>query len=114
MFPRSEICTVLVEKQARWMGRSESLNLKVSPGLSSWGCELALLPPLRVLGDEARRHSGQHGLVDPVARTVTFAWKDYAQGAKRKTMRLDLREFLRRFCLHLLPERFVKIRPGGA
>lgn len=51
--------------------------------------------------------------LDPVARTVTFRWKDYADGAKRKTMRLELREFLRRFCLHLLPERFVKIRHFG-
>jgi Putative transposase/Transposase zinc-binding domain len=46
-------------------------------------------------------------------QTVTFAWKDYADGAKGKTMRLDLREFVRRFCLHLLPERFVKIRHFG-
>lgn len=51
--------------------------------------------------------------LDPVAQTVTFNWKDYADGAKRKTMRLELREFLRRFCLHLLPERFVKIRHFG-
>jgi hypothetical protein len=28
-------------------------------------------------------------------------------------MRLELREFVRRFCLHLLPERFVKIRHFG-
>lgn len=48
----------------------------------------------------------QHG-------TLTFAWKDYAQGARHKTMTLELREFLRRFCLHLLPPRFVKIRHFG-
>jgi hypothetical protein len=47
------------------------------------------------------------------ARTVTFAWKDYADGAKRKTMSLQVGEFVRRFCLHLLPERFVKIRHFG-
>jgi len=46
-------------------------------------------------------------------QTVTFAWKDYADGAKRKTMPMDLREFVRRFCLHLLPKRFVKIRHFG-
>ena len=28
-------------------------------------------------------------------------------------MRLSLEEFVRRFCLHLLPERFVKIRHYG-
>jgi hypothetical protein len=51
--------------------------------------------------------------LDPESQTVTFSWKDYADGSKRKTMRLELREFVRRFCLHLLPERFVKIRHFG-
>jgi hypothetical protein len=51
--------------------------------------------------------------LDPKSQTVTFTWKDYADGSKRKTMRLELREFVRRFCLHLLPERFVKIRHFG-
>lgn len=51
--------------------------------------------------------------LDEAAQTVTFSWKDYADGAKRKTMCLDLKEFVRRFCLHLLPERFVKIRHFG-
>jgi hypothetical protein len=51
--------------------------------------------------------------LDLKAQTVTFSWKDYADGCKRKTMRLELREFVRRFCLHLLPERFVKIRHFG-
>lgn len=51
--------------------------------------------------------------LDEANQTVTFTWKDYAAGAKRKTMRLELTEFVRRFCLHLLPERFVKIRHFG-
>ena len=51
--------------------------------------------------------------LDPKTQTVTFSWKDYADGCKSKTMRLEVREFVRRFCLHLLPERFVKIRHFG-
>jgi len=51
--------------------------------------------------------------LDEQARTVTFTWKDYAHGGKRKTMSLQVEEFLRRFCLHLLPESFVKIRHFG-
>jgi hypothetical protein len=51
--------------------------------------------------------------LDRPAHTVTFAWKDYAEGARRKTMTLGVAEFVRRFCLHLLPERFVKIRHYG-
>lgn len=52
-------------------------------------------------------------ILDLKGQTVTFAWKDYADAAKGKTMCLDVREFLRRFCLHLLPSRFVKIRHFG-
>ena len=51
--------------------------------------------------------------LDPKSQTVTFSWRDYADGCKRNIMRLELKEFLRRFCLHLLPERFVKIRHFG-
>ena len=42
-----------------------------------------------------------------------FGYKDYAAGSQRKVMSLGLDEFLRRFCLHILPERFVKIRHYG-
>jgi hypothetical protein len=51
--------------------------------------------------------------LDEHKQIVTFAWKDYADGARLKTMTLGVREFVRRFCLHLLPERFVKIRHFG-
>jgi hypothetical protein len=51
--------------------------------------------------------------LDPNAGTVTFSNKDYADQARRKKMELRVSEFLRRFCLHILPERFVKIRHYG-
>jgi hypothetical protein len=44
---------------------------------------------------------------------VTFRYKDYADQCRHKTMTLSLQEFVRRFCLHVLPERFVKIRHYG-
>ena len=44
---------------------------------------------------------------------VTLSYKDYADGGRRKPLTLALPEFVRRFCLHLLPERFVKIRHYG-
>jgi hypothetical protein len=44
---------------------------------------------------------------------VTFKYKDYRDGNKQKLMTLDATEFLRRFCLHILPLRFVKIRHYG-
>jgi hypothetical protein len=46
-------------------------------------------------------------------RSVSFEYKDYADGARRKRMTLSTVEFVRRFCLHILPPRFVKIRHYG-
>ena len=51
--------------------------------------------------------------LDAQTQTVTFAWKDYADGARSKTMTLGVGEFVRRFCLHLLPKGLVKIRHFG-
>ena len=45
--------------------------------------------------------------------TVTFHYKDYSQGGRTRQMTLALSEFLRRFCLHILPPHFVKIRHYG-
>ena len=44
---------------------------------------------------------------------VTFLWKDYAHGNKKKRMTLSSQEFLRRFLLHVLPPGFVRIRFSG-
>jgi hypothetical protein len=44
---------------------------------------------------------------------VTFTWKDYRDGEKRKVMTLQSSEFLRRFCLHILPPGYVRIRHYG-
>ena len=51
--------------------------------------------------------------LDPAAQTVAFAYKDYADDSRKKVMTLALPEFIRRFLLHILPERFVKIRHYG-
>jgi hypothetical protein len=44
---------------------------------------------------------------------VSFVWKDYAQGCKRRIMTLRAVEFLRRFLTHVLPQGFVRIRHYG-
>ena len=44
---------------------------------------------------------------------VSFLWRDYSDGDKEKIMTLDADEFIRRFLLHVLPDRFVKIRHYG-
>lgn len=49
--------------------------------------------------------------IDPSG--VTFLYKDYKDNANKKLMKLSGVEFLRRFALHILPYRFVKIRYYG-
>jgi len=47
---------------------------------------------------------------------VTFQWKDYRQGSgrnKSRRMTLAADEFLRRFLVHVLPDRFQRIRHCG-
>ena len=44
---------------------------------------------------------------------VCFRYRDYAHGNAEKLLTLDVDEFLRRFLLHVLPPRFVRIRYYG-
>ena len=45
--------------------------------------------------------------------TVTISYKDYRAEGQKKTMTLSHAEFIRRFALHILPKRFVRIRHYG-
>jgi hypothetical protein len=54
-----------------------------------------------------------HRLVSVADGNVTFHWKDYAHGGKQRRMTVTAEEFLRRFTLHVLPRRFVRIRFSG-
>ena len=47
------------------------------------------------------------------AENVTFDYKDYRQKGIKKQMVLSHEEFIRRFAMHILPKRFVKIRHYG-
>lgn len=44
---------------------------------------------------------------------VTFEYKDYKDQSKMKLMTISAEEFIRRFLLHVLPNRFTKIRHFG-
>lgn len=48
-----------------------------------------------------------------VTEEVTFTWKDYSADCQRKEMTLAGVEFVRRFCLHILPRGLVRIRQYG-
>jgi len=54
-----------------------------------------------------------HRILNITDTHVTFIAKDYRDNAIKKPVTLKGEEFLRRFCLHILPKRFVKIRRYG-
>lgn len=52
-------------------------------------------------------------IIDANKTHVTFISKDYRDNAKKKTTCLKGAEFLRRFCMHVVPKGFVRIRRYG-
>lgn len=54
-----------------------------------------------------------HRIVNVSDGKVTFRWKDYAHKSKQRLMTVTAEEFLRRFLLHTLPRRFVRVRFSG-
>lgn len=54
-----------------------------------------------------------HRLIGMEDGKVTFRWKDYAHGGKKRKMTLTAEEFIRRFLLHVLPKGLVRIRYYG-
>ncbi len=53
-----------------------------------------------------------HRLISADAAAVAFRWKDYGikHGDRKKVMRLETGEFIRRFLIHVLPDGFHRIR----
>ena len=69
---------------------------------------------LRYLGAYTHRVAISNSrLVDLSQDSVTFRWRDSAQGNKKRLMTPPIEEFLRRFLFHLLPPGFVRIRNFG-
>jgi hypothetical protein len=54
-----------------------------------------------------------HRIVKVENGFVTFSYRDRTDGDKRKHMKIDAQEFIRRFLLHVLPESFMRIRHYG-
>jgi hypothetical protein len=69
---------------------------------------------LRYLGCYTHRVAiSNHRLVSLADGRITFRWRDSAHKNKQRVMSLTVEEFLRRFLLHVLPRRFVRIRYFG-
>jgi len=54
-----------------------------------------------------------HRIISTDNGMVVFIYKDYKDGNKEKIMRMDTFSFMRRFMLHVVPYRFVRIRYFG-
>ena len=54
-------------------------------------------------------------LISADDKMVTFRWKNYRNknGDRKQVMRLATNEFIRRFLIHVLPDRFHRIRHYG-
>jgi hypothetical protein len=69
---------------------------------------------MKYLGRYTHKTAITHYRIKSVANgEVEFEYKDYADGDKIKSMKLAENEFLRRFEMHILPTRFVRIRHYG-
>ena len=69
---------------------------------------------LRYLGRYTHRVAiSNHRILSFNGNQVTFRWKDYAHGNKKRKMTVAANEFIRRFLLHVLPKGFVRIRHFG-
>lgn len=69
---------------------------------------------IRYLGQYTHRVAISNNRILRIGEThVTFIAKDYRDRAQNKPVTLTGVEFLHRFCLHILPKRFVKIRRFG-
>ena len=80
-------------------------------------CEPSLASPKHVTGYLSRYTNRvaitNHRIVTISDSGVTFHLKDYRNNGRKTTTTLSGTEFLRRFCLHILPRRFVKVRFYG-
>ena len=54
-----------------------------------------------------------HRIKNVTQQEVTLSYKDYKDKSKTKELTLKNEEFVRRFSLHILPKRFVRIRHYG-
>jgi hypothetical protein len=69
---------------------------------------------LQYLGRYTHRIAiSNHRLLNLRNGEVSFLWRDYADHNRQKTMTLKANEFIRRFLLHVLPSRYVRIRHFG-
>jgi Putative transposase len=95
---------------ARLLDQSSGIDWGVYAQPALGGPEVVLKYLARYVHRTALAHDR---LVALEGGRVTFTWKDYTDGCRHQTLTLEAAEFLRRFCLHLTPPGFRRIRHFG-
>ena len=54
-----------------------------------------------------------HRLVEVDEKQVKFKYKNYRKEGEKQEMTLPIQEFIRRFAMHIIPHKFVRIRHYG-
>lgn len=54
-----------------------------------------------------------HRLLEVDEKTVQFSYKNYRKGGEKEPMTLAVQEFIRRFAMHIIAHKFVRIRHYG-
>ena len=79
---------------------------KTTPGTPAKALEYLARYTHKVAISDARIRNIENG-------SVTYTWRDRADNNIEKPDTIPVEEFTKRFCYHILPERFHKIRYGG-
>lgn len=113
------------EKKIKFIGKSSILNdsreyRRLKNKLYNKGWVVHIRPPFstgKVVVEYLSRYMkrvaiSNERVIGTDGENVSIKWKDYRDG-KSKVMSLSLEEFIRRFLLHVLPDRYVKVRYYG-
>src|SRR5580704_2628252 len=101
---------------ARFFGRMDCFqDAFLDPPLvqQSPSARLTAEQPATSLAYTHRVAISNHRILSVENGNVTFRWRDYKHGSKKRKMTIPACEFLRRFLLHVLPKSFVRIRHFG-
>ena len=106
----------------QWQGKKSFAQLMRSLFVKPWNihAQAPFAGPqqvIRYLGRYTHRIAISNHRIKAIKNgEVTFSWKDYrkkGKKGKKGLMTLTAQEFLRRFCLHILPPGFIRLRHYG-
>ena len=106
-------------KDARILQKGNFMDLKKKLYKINWGVNIQSSKgnPEKILEYLSRyifRVAISNNRIQKVENGVVhFWWKDYKNNSKKGVMKLPVNEFIRRFLLHILPPKFLKVRNYG-